>query len=135
MQSLRFRRLSHTADVRLLIWGEDERELYANALLGAQTVAFGRSRSGRSHRWLKVSGMPDEPALRLVRVVNEGLFALYTLHLVVTNIRLAQSTIYLGVRPIREGEILETEIKAATLHDLRVHQRKGRWQAMITLDL
>lgn len=130
-----YRRLSHTADIRLVIWGSGYEELCRHAVRGALHVAFGRPPKGTPTQYLAIDDVPAEVTLALVRIVNEALFQLYARGLASTDVRWQRGRLYLGVRPLRPGHLPTTEVKAATLHGLDASQVKGRWRATLTLDL
>jgi SHS2 domain-containing protein len=134
MSRPRFRRLAHTADVRLAIWGDDEEELLDNAVAGALASALDRPVRRAPLQWHTVERWPEELPDRLVRAVNEALFLLYVRRQVVTGVRLGGASATLGVVPLPEGWSAAAEVKAATFHDLAV-VRRPRLRAVLTLDL
>ena len=130
----RFRQLAHTADVRLAVWGTSEAELLANAVAGALRCALGRTPRGIPHRWIPVGRWPRALPDRLVRVVNEALFRLYSRREVTVGIRSTPRGALLGVAPLPDGWMPVTEVKAATFHSLRPVTSR-RLSALLTLDL
>jgi SHS2 domain-containing protein len=131
---VRFRRLAHTADVRLVVWGGDQEELLRNAVSGALTCALGRSPRGSPEAWRVVAPWPEDLAGRLVRAVNEALFLLYSRREVAVGLRLRAERSALGVVPLPRHLAPGVEVKAATFHDLAV-VRHPRLRATLTLDL
>jgi SHS2 domain-containing protein len=130
----RFRRLPHTADLRLAVWGADEGELLANAVAGALRCALDRAPRGRPRRWAAVARWPRALPDRLVRTVNEALFLLYTRHELTLGVRCTARGASLGVAPLPAGWVPVTEVKAATFHALRP-AASPRLRAVLTLDL
>ena len=130
----RYRRLAHTADVRLAVWGDSEEELLRNAVAGALGCALERAPHGRVARWQPLSGWPRPLPGRLVRIVNEALFLLYTRREVVIAVHCGRAGATLGVAPLPPQWTPVTEVKAATFHALRPHAGP-RLAAVLTLDL
>ncbi len=131
----RFRTLAHGADLRVAVWGDNEEELIRNALAGAMTLALGRRRLSAGRRRVALRPWPAGLAARLVRAVNEALFALYARGEAACGIELGAAGAALIVGPLPAGVLPEFEIKAATYHDLRPKRRGGRLTALLTLDV
>jgi SHS2 domain-containing protein len=130
----RFRQLAHTADVRLAVWGASEVELLANAAAGALRCALERTPRGRPRRWIPIARWPRALSDRLVRVVNEALFLLYSRRELTVAVRCTPRGALLGVAPLPDGWMPVTEVKAATFHALRPVTSQ-RLSALLTLDL
>ncbi len=130
----RFRRMAHTADVRLAVWGADEAELLRNAVAGALACALGRPPRGTARRWVAVERWPDDLPARLVRAANEALFLLYVRRELTLDLRSGASGAELAVAPLPARRSPATEVKAATFHALDI-RRGPRLRAVITLDL
>ncbi len=131
----RFRTLAHGADLRVAVWGDDEEELIRNAVAAAMAMALGRRARGAAARRLAIRPWPSQSAARLVRAVNEALFALYARGEASVGFEAGAAGGTLLVGPLPEGVAPELEIKAATYHDLRPRRRGGRLAATITLDV
>jgi len=130
-----YRRLSHTADLRLVVWGCGFEELCGGAVRGAMHEALGRPPRGTPGRYVEVEHAPDDEVLRLVRTVNEALFLIYARRLVSVGVRWEDRRVLLGVRPLPNGKDPEVEVKAATLHALAHPAKGGRQRLVLTLDL
>lgn len=135
MTGPRFRITSHTADVRLHVWGDTEQELVAHAVAGAMRLALGRDAGGRATSWHVVQRDARDAASRLVAAVNEALFLLYTRHQVTVAVSRTGRRISLGVVGPAPGVRLEGEIKAATFHALRPRREGRRRSAVLVLDV
>ncbi len=135
MKGPRFRTLAHGADLRVAVWGDDEEELIRNALAAAMMLALGRRRLPAGCRRVALRPWPPGLAARLVRAVNEALFALYARGDAACGIELGPAGAALVVGPLPGGVVPELEIKAATYHDLRPKRRGGRLSALVTLDV
>jgi len=130
----RFRRLPHTADVRLAVWGVGESDLLRNAVAGALACALEQAPRGVPARWRRVERWPRTVPGRLVALVNEALFLLYARREVAVTARFGRSGADLGVVPLPRGRTPAAEVKAATFHALRP-ARGARRSAVLTLDL
>jgi SHS2 domain-containing protein len=135
VRTVRFRQLSHTADLRLAAWGTDEAELVGNAVLGTMHVVLGRDLHATPRDVAAVSPWPTNLSSRLVRATNEALFWLYGHRLVTVGVRIDEAGAELLVAPLPSRWPLELEIKAVTYHDLRPARAAGRWRAILTLDI
>ncbi|HVN75545.1 MAG TPA: archease [Thermoanaerobaculaceae bacterium] len=131
----RFRTLTHRADVRVAVWGEDEYDLIGNAVAAAIAAALGTRRQSEGRRRIPIVPWPPDLASRLVRAVNEALFTLYARREAACGVVRTPRGAALLVGPIPPGSAPELEIKAATYHDLRPRRRGGRLAALITLDV
>jgi SHS2 domain-containing protein len=130
-----YRRLPHTADLRLVVWGDSREELCRHAVRGALHEALGKPPRGVPSHYLPVDELPEDETLVLARIVNEALFQLYVHGVVATDVRWEGGRPFLGVRQLRPGQLPEVEVKAATLHGLDTARVAGRWRATLTLDL
>jgi len=130
----RFRTLAHGADLRVAVWGDDEEDLIRNAVAAAMALALGR-RPPAGRRRSAILPWPAAPAARLVRAVNEALFALYARREAASDVELREGGATLIVARLPEGAVPELEIKAATYHDLHPLRRRGRLTAVLTLDV
>ena len=135
MSRPRFRTLAHGADLRVAIWGDNERELICNAVLAAMTLALGTKPQAAGRRRFAIRPWPQDLPSQLVRAVNEALFALYVRHEIATDFEANAAGATLEVGPLPAGTMPEIEVKAATDHDLRPRRRGGRFGAMLTLDV
>lgn len=130
-----YRRLPHTADLRLVVWGAGFEELCRNAVRGTLHEALGRAPRGTPTHYIEVGEAEDDDILWLVRTVNEALFQLYSRRLVSTDLRFDGQRAALGVRELPHTSSPEVEVKAATLHDLAASTSGGRTCIVLTLDL
>lgn len=135
MSGPRFRTLSHRADLRVAVWGDDEEELIGNAVAAALTLALGARPRLSGATWVKIRVWPDDLSSRLVRAVNEALFELYTRRRGAIAFQLTASGARLALAPLPEGCRPELEVKAATYHDLKPRRSGGRLAALMTLDV
>lgn len=130
----RFRRLPHTADCRLAVWGQSEEDLIRNAVAGTLRQALERPAGGRKGCWQRVAPWPSDSGGRIVAAVNHALFSLYSLRLVATDFALRRDRGFVRLAPLKRQVSLR-EVKAATFHALDPHRREGRLRVVLTLDL
>jgi len=132
--TFRFRRLPHTADLRVRIWGESEETLIANAVAAAVRLALDHELRAPAREWHPVVPWPEDAAARLVQTVNEALFLLYARGRVATGFRRDAEGGWLGTVPL-DRRTLHREIKAATFHALSPRRHGATLSAVLTLDL
>lgn len=135
MASPRYRRLPHTADIRLAVWGRTAGELAGNAIAGALAIALGRPARGRPQRWTPIEPWPPSLERRLVRSVNEALYYLYTHREITVGIEVRRGSATLGLAPLARTHVIESEVKAATFHSLSPRRVAGRLRVVLILDL
>jgi SHS2 domain-containing protein len=131
----RFRRRSHTADVRLAVWGETAEVLLRHTVLGVASLALGRPSRRRPERWRPVEDWPADLGEQLVRAANEALFYIYLRHEAGVDFRLREGVGSLATVKLRHDWPPKIEVKAATYHDLTVVREGTRLHAVLTLDL
>ena len=129
-----FRRLPHTADCRLAIWGHGEEDLIRNAVLGTLRQAVDRPSRGEGGRWQRVSPWPSDLDARMVAAVNHALFNLYSRRLLVTDFAFRHDRGFVRLAPLSR-QVLLREVKAATFHALTPRRRGRRLSVVLTLDL
>lgn len=131
----RYRLLPHTADVRVAVWADDERELLDNLVLATTRVVMGRPLHLAASLRAPLEAWPATLEARLVRVANEVTFQLLHRRRAGTGLAWANDLPSLELAPLPPGLQPELEVKAATYHDLRPRRQRGRLSAVLTLDL
>jgi len=136
----RFEILDHTADIGLVIYGENLKALFENA-----GEAFFRLITDLRKVRRRVERRINIGRESLDRLMVDWLSELLYLHDV-------ENLLFKGFKvesvgkdglkaivkgePFREGvHVIKTEVKAVTYHRIEVRQEKGRWRAQIILDL
>jgi SHS2 domain-containing protein len=140
----RWRLIPHTADLALAVTGENLEELLRAAALGLWSVSWDVRRVRPEGTWEITAEGRDAEAL-LVNFLNELIFRHETDRVVWRELeRLAVEEDPGGglrVRGVAKGQLLgpqhrlRREVKAATLHGLRVARRGGRLSARVVFDL
>jgi len=136
----RFEILDHTADIGLVIYGENLKALFGNAGEAFfHLITDLRKVRRRIERRINIGGES------LDRLMVDWLSQLLYLHDV-------ENLLFKGFKvesvgkdglkaivkgePFREGiHVIKTEVKAVTYHQIEVRQENGRWRAQIILDL
>ena len=136
----RFEVLDHTADIGLIIYGDDLKALFGNAGEAFfHLITDLRKVRRRIERRINIRGESLE------RLMVDWLSELLYLHDV-------ENLLFKGFKvesvgedglkavakgePFREGaHVIKTEVKAVTYHRIEVRKEKGRWRAQIILDL
>jgi SHS2 domain-containing protein len=136
----RFEILDHTADIGLVIYGENLKALFENA-----GEAFFRLITDLRKVRRRVERRINIGRESLDRLMVDWLSELLYLHDV-------ENLLFQGFKvesvgknglkaivkgePFREGvHVIKTEVKAVTYHRIEVRQENGRWRAQIILDL
>jgi SHS2 domain-containing protein len=136
----RFEVLDHTADIGLLVYGEDLKALFENAGEAFfHLITDLRKVKRRTERQIKIGSETLE------RLMVDWLTELLYLH-DVENLLFkgfqVESVGEDGLRAKVEGEpfqegvhVIKTEVKAVTYHQIEVRKTNGNWRAQIILDL
>ena len=136
----RFEILDHTADIGLVIYGENLKALFGNAGEAFfHLITDLRKVRRRTERRINLGGES------LDRLMVDWLSELLYLH-DVENLLLkgfnVESVGEDGLRAIVKGEpfqegvhVIKTEVKAVTYHQIEVRQENGRWRAQVIFDL
>jgi SHS2 domain-containing protein len=136
----RFEILDHTADIGLVIYGENLKALFENA-----GEAFFRLITDLRKVRRRVERRINIGRESLDRLMVDWLSELLYLHDV-------ENLLFQGFKvesvgkdglkaivkgePFREGvHVIKTEVKAVTYHRIEVRQENGRWRAQVILDL
>jgi len=133
---MKYKVLSHTADLKIKVYGKDEKELFSNALLGMSESMKPELKEEKSEREIEVVSL-DKAAL-LVDFLNEVLYLSQTNKEAFFRIDFSEFSEtslkgrILGKKVKRFGE----DIKAATYHNLNIRQKQNKlWEATILFDI
>jgi SHS2 domain-containing protein len=136
----RYEVLDHTADIGIVVHGEDLKALFENA-----GEAFFHLLTDLRKVKRRVERRIDIRGENLDRLMVDWLSELLYLH-DVENLLFrgfkVESVGEDGLRAIAKGEpfqegvhVIKTEVKAVTYHQIAVRQENGRWRAQVILDL
>ena len=136
----RFEILDHTADIGIIVYGENLKALFENAGKAFfHLITDLRKVRGRIERKIIVQGES------LDRLMVDWLSELLYLH-DVENLLFKEFKVESagkdGLKAIAKGEpfqegvhAIKTEVKAVTYHRIEVRREKGRWRAQVIFDL
>jgi len=136
----RFEILDHTADIGIIVYGEDLKALFENAGKAFfHLITDLRKVRHRTERKIVVKGES------LDRLIVDWLSELLYLH-DVENLLFKEFEVESvgedGLKAIAKGEpfqegvhAIKTEVKAVTYHQLEVRKKNGGWRAQVILDL
>jgi SHS2 domain-containing protein len=136
----RFEILDHTADIGLIVYGENLKALFENAGEGFfRLITDARRVKYRVEKRIDIGGES------LDRLMVDWLSELLYLH-DVENLLFrgfkVESVGEDGLKAVVKGErfqegvhVIKTEVKAVTYHRIEVRQENGHWRAQIIFDL
>lgn len=132
----KFEILEHRADLKIKAFGKTKEEFFLNMLLGMTKSQKAKKLERKIKRIIKIKSL-DLPAL-LVDFLSEVLYLSQTNKEAYNNLKFTKfrdteiEGKLIGQKVERFGE----DIKAATFHDLGVHQKKdGTWEATVLFDI
>lgn len=136
----RFKILDHTADIGLIVYGEDLKSLFENAGEAFfHLITDLRKVRRRIERRVEMRGEALERLM--VDWLNELLYLHDTEALLFKGFKV-ESVGEDGLRarvkgePFQEGvHVIKTGVKAVTYHQILVEKENGRWKARIIFDL
>jgi SHS2 domain-containing protein len=135
-----FEILDHTADIGLVIYGEDLKALFENAGEAFfHLITDLRKVKRRIERRVDIGG--ESLDRLMVDWLSELLYLHDTENLLFKGFNV-ESVGGDGLKamvkgePFREGvHVIKTEVKAVTYHQIEVRENNGRWRAQIIIDL
>ncbi len=136
----RYEILDHTADIGLIVYGDDLKSLFENA-----GEAFFHLITDLRRLRSRIERKINIKAETLERLMVDWLSELLYLH-EVENLLFKEFKIksigedgleaVIRGEPFQEGiHVIKTEVKAVTYHQIEVKQKEGQWRAQIILDL
>jgi len=135
-----FEVLDHTADIGIIAYGTDIRQVFANAATGMASLIADLDEIGdHIQRDIELKSYDDENLL--VEWLNELLYIFDVEHILFKRIEvnnLYNSTIKarcFGDRIDFQRHRIKREIKAATYHMLRIGKDRGTFSAQVIFDI
>lgn len=135
-----FEILEHTADVGVRAWGDSMAEIFVEAALGLEDLAFDRKGVEEREQFALEAAGEDIESL-LVNWLNEIVYYLDGKRVALARF-VVRSITETRIEASAWGESRDNErhaprlvIKAATYHQLRVVCADGRWSAEVYLDI
>lgn len=136
----RFEILDHTADIGLIVYGEDLKTLFENAGEAFfHLITDIRRVKGRVERRISIKGESVERLM--VDWLSELLYLHEVEHLLFKGFKVdavGEGGLKARVKgePFQEGvHVIKTGVKAVTHHQIQVQKENGRWRAQVILDL
>lgn len=132
-----YRQVDHTADLALELWASTEEALLqigARAIVDVLTEEA--NVTGDSEVCVELDAVDAED--RLVQWLNEIIVAAVVDGFLTTSadIALREGGLTATLRGRRDSaDMVATELKSATYHDLRLEQRDGAWHAHVVIDV
>ena len=136
----RFEILDHTADIGLIVYGDDLKALFENAGEAFfYLITDLRKVKRRIERRINIRGESLERPM--VDWLSELLYFHDVDNLLFKGFKV-ESVGEDGLKAVAKGEpfqegvhVIKTEVKAVTYHQIEVRQKNGRWRAQVILDL
>jgi SHS2 domain-containing protein len=140
MRRLKYKILSHTADLRLEVYGRTLEELFANAaeaigdILSPQAKSAKRKAQSEFRKKIKVKSLNINTLL--VDFLNEILAKSHIDKKAYSVQRLALSDNSLEAEIVgRPVDKFDEDIKAVTYHGVDIQQKEGIWQTKLIFDI
>ena len=135
-----FEFIDHTADIGIIAYGFDMKQVFASAARGLFSLitALDKVALIESHA-IRVTA-PDREAL-LVNWLNELIYLFEVKSLLLTRFDITMITdvrleaVAYGEKVRLAKHELKTQVKAATYHMLKIEQNKDGWQAQVIFDV
>jgi SHS2 domain-containing protein len=136
----RFKILDHTADIGLIVYGDDLKALFENAGEAFfHLITDLRKVRRRIERRINIKG--ESLDRLMVDWLSELLYFHDVDHFLFKGFKV-ESVGEDGLKAVVKGEpfqegvhVIKTEVKAVTYHRIEVRQEKERWRAQIIFDL
>jgi len=136
----RFEILDHTADIGIIVYGEDLKALFENAGEAFFHLITDMKRVRRSVR-RRIEIRKESLERLMVDWLSELLYLHDVEYLLFREFKI-ESVGEDGLRAVVRGEpfqkgvhVIKTEVKAVTYHQIEVRKENGKWRAQIIFDL
>ena len=135
-----YKLIDHTADLGVKLEGGNLKELFKNAALAMFDIIAQKEKKVNSRREkIEIAQEANDLDELFINWLNEllSLSAIKDLIFDDFDIKKIDSK---GIKAIAWGQSLKnykvnTEIKAATYHDLKIEEKQGKWQAEVIFDV
>jgi SHS2 domain-containing protein len=136
---LPFEVIEHTADIGIIVRGNNMPVLFSNAASGMLSLLI-ESDTLRRDIYREINLEADDTETLLVQWLNELLYIIYAEKLVLFkfDIFIEKNRLVVkcgGQKVDSKSHVFKREIKAATYHDLRIVERNGEYSARIIFDI
>lgn len=136
---LKYDLIEHTADVGVRIKGKTTKELFKNAALAIFDIIAEKTAETKLQKKIKVNEKAESIEELLVNWLNELLYFSATKNLIFSSFSITKlndkciESYALG-HPTKNYRI-NTEIKAATYHQLKIKRNSSGWQGQVIFDV
>lgn len=132
---MKYKFLSHTADVKFIAYGKTLEEAFSNSALAlSETMSKGEKISSKIKKKIKISGKDKESLL--YNFLEEFLFLFDTSGFVVSKIekiKIKDDTLIAEI--LGEKKRISNDVKAVTYNDMFVKKEKCKWKIQCVLDV
>lgn len=135
-----FEFIEHTADIGLVAYGADMKQVFANAARGLFSLITELDKVSEKKKHDVQITAPDREAL-LVNWLNELIYLFEAKGILFSRFEITDltdaeltATVY-GEKINLKKHKLKTQVKAATYHMLKIEQNEGGWKAQVIFDV
>lgn len=140
MNNMASKIINHTADVGLIIYGSDMKQLFSNAAFSlVGLIVEPEIISAKMERYVSVHAENYESLL--VEWLNELIYLFDAEHILFNNFKITNlsseqlTAVCYGEKVNRFKDSIKREVKAATYHMLKIDKRKLGYRAQVIFDL
>ena len=136
----RYEIVDHTADVGIKVYGKDLKELFVNAAYGMFDI-IADLKGLKTSTSIAIELQAEDPEELLVAWLDELLYNFCTKNIIFSEFKIQKMDKkkvkaeafgrHIGDKKSR----LNTELKAATYHDLKIEKKSGTYQVQIIFDV
>ena len=132
--------IEHTADIGIIVKGENLKELFSNAALAMfDIIAEEKNKTAGKKEKLEIKQKADNLEELLVSWLNELLSLAFSNELIFSDLKidkLNENSIVASVfgKKFKHYK-MNTEIKAATYHELKIERAADGWKAKVIFDV
>lgn len=135
-----YKLIEHTADISIRVKGSDLKSLFKNAALAMFDIMATKQNSGTiPKKTLKISQKAKTRDELFINWLNELLFLSAVKGLIFTDLKIGNITDFNIEATAAAEDIsnykINTEIKAATYHQLQLKKAGSTWQVEVVLDV
>ena len=139
MENKPYELIEHTADVGIRVKGADLKDLFKNAAIAMFDIVAARKTEANPPKKIIVKQSADNLEELFINWLNELLYLSATKDLIFSDLQIARLN-EKGIEAIAAGSDMKnykmnTEIKAATYHQLKLKQIESGWQAEVIFDV
>lgn len=137
---MRYRILSHTADLRLKVYGKDLEELFQNSVIGLSEIIFEGAEKmiKRVRGFEKIKVKASDPETLLVGFLSDVLTMVHTNQKVYVRAKILKISPVLVEAQVSGFSVpgFQKDVKAVSYHDVEVKRnKKGTLETTLTLDI